>query len=306
MAVPSWLYNIESDHNDIIGYGVSSSLKEAKQNAMADITQYMSVSVESSTDISMSDINGKIQNSASASSKIKSKAILNGVKFIKVEQIGELWYIAAKYDNSPLDIKLKKLLPKDLKDEKQNSYLKKTPLFISLNKSIKRELDYRLIRKNNLWQLKYSDILLPINQDNFYKLFSNQSTNNLSIKANKKIYVPNNDMYFSVKNRKEGYISILYVEHNGKVGVLLANQKSSKDFRYPDLKSSDAFKISNPYKKSIQELYIAIYTKNRLNLDEFENVSENLLDESNYNFEKLISKLDKLNFSTFSIKIRER
>ena len=99
---------------------------------MADITQYISVSVESTTDISISDIDGNIQNSASATSKIKSKAILSGVEFIKVEQVGRLWYIAAKYDNSPLDIKLKKLLPLGLKDEKQNKYLKKTEMKISI------------------------------------------------------------------------------------------------------------------------------------------------------------------------------
>ena len=53
-------------------------------------------------------------------------------------------------------------------------------------------------------------------------------------------------------------------------------------------KSEDVFKIANPYKKTIQELYVAIYSKTPIHLHEFENVSKNLLDESNYNFDQLI------------------
>jgi len=38
-ASPSWLYKIEYDKkHDIIGYGISENLREAKKNAIADIT----------------------------------------------------------------------------------------------------------------------------------------------------------------------------------------------------------------------------------------------------------------------------
>ena len=110
---------------------------------------------------------------------------------------------------------------------------------------------------------------------------------------------------FKIKHKKSGYISILYVEYNGKVGTLLANYKSNKSFMYPDLKSEDLFKIANPYGKAIRELYIAIYSERPVKLNQFENISSDFLDESNYNFDKLISKLDNLEFSTFEIKIKE-
>ena len=111
-------------------------------------------------------------------------------------------------------------------------------------------------------------------------------------------------MNFIIKHKNKGYISILYVEHNGKVGVLLANKRSNKSFVYPKKDSQDIFKITNPYNKTIKELYVAIYSKKPIELYEFENVSENLLDESNYNFNKLIEKLNYLDISTFVIKIR--
>lgn len=306
LSNPSWLYNINNNNKyDIVGYGIADTLLKAKQNAISEITNTISVEVDTSVNISTSDTNGIVNQDASTNLKTKSQAILSGVKFIKVEQLNDMWYVAAKYDNSPIEIKLKKLLPSNLENEVQNCYLKNTPLISELNTQINKKLNYKIIRKDNLWQLKYRDILIPLNKQNFYKLFSNKSTNKLSIIPNQKIYKENDEMFFKINTEKDGYVSILYVEYNGKVGVLLANKKAKKTFLYPDLKSEDRFKIVNPYHRTIRELYIAIYSELPIDLYEFENVSDNLLDESNYNFDHLISKLNNLQFSTFEIKIRK-
>ncbi|RLA75783.1 MAG: hypothetical protein DRG78_20355 [Epsilonproteobacteria bacterium] len=305
-ANPSWLYNINpTDRNEIVGYGIDKKLSQAKQDAMSDIVKTISVKIESSLNISKSTSSGKYNKNISTNIKTETKAILTGIKFIKVEQINGLWYVASKYNNSPLEIKIKNLLPNNMQNEKQNKYLKNTELFKNINKEVKTNINYQIIRKDNLWQIKYNDIILPINQDNFYELFSNQKNSNLEIKANQSIYNENDEMYFNISNTKNGYISILYIEHNGKVGLLLSNKKSDKSFTYPDLKSEDTFKIANPYNKPIQELYIALYSKYKIDLSEFENVSDNLLDESNYNFDNLMVLLDKVNYSTFRIKIKK-
>ncbi|MBT5934567.1 LPP20 family lipoprotein [Sulfurimonas sp.] len=305
-ANPLWLYQIKHDKNcDIIGYGISKNLQEAKKNALADIANTLSVSVDTSFDMSTIDNNVNVKTNSSLSLKTNSKAVLSGVEFIKIEQKNSIWYVAAKYDNSPLDVKLKKLLPSNLQNETQNNYLKNTSLLKELNKELKAKLNYKVIRKNNLWQLKYKDILLPINIENFYKLFSNQNTNLISIKPNKNIYIENDDMFFNIAHKKNGFISILYVEHSGKVGLLLANKKSDKSFLFPNIKNEDSFKIVNPYNKSIKELYVALYSPTPIKLHKFENVDENLLDESNYNFDELISLLNEFKFSTYEIKIRK-
>jgi LPP20 lipoprotein len=303
-ASPAWMFNLEHDKNDIIGYGMDTSLSKAKQNAMMDITHSISVSVESNVDISTRDNNGKASSNSSVDSHTRSKAILSGVEFIKIEQNKGLWWVAAKYDNSPLEIKFRKALPKTLKDESQNRYLKNTPLGKSIDAELNYKLNYKVVRKDNLWQLKYKDILVPINQRNFYKLFSNQKTKTISMKANQKIYVKNDKMFFEIQHEKNGYISILYVEHNGKVGILLANKKSRKSFKYPDAKNEDVFTIANPYGKTIRELYVTIHSQEPISLHQFEDVSHNLLDDSNYAFEKLVSLLHRYNYSTYAIKIR--
>jgi len=306
LASPSWLYKIEHDKkHDIVGYGISGNLREAKKNAIADITNTLHVSVDSSLDMVNKDENGNLTQNTSTHLSTSSKAVLSGVEYIKVEKSGELWYVAAKYDNSSLDIKLKKLLPDNLQNEAQNKYLENTPLIKKLNKEFNVKLNYQIIRKDNLWQLKYRDILLPINMRNFYQLFSNQYSPKLSIKPNKNIYRENDNMFFYIKQKMIGYISVLYVEHNGKVGVLLLNKKSKKSFTFPNIKTEETFKIVNPYGKTIKELYVVLYSKIPIDLHKFENIDDNLLDESNYTFDKLLLKLNKYNFSTYEIKIRK-
>lgn len=304
-ATPSWLYNLKSNKNHVIGYGVHDDLSKAKQIAISEIANSLYVSVESDVDIATKTNNNSVDESASIELKTHSQAKLSGVEFIKVQELDNKWYVAAQYDNSALEIKLAKLLPKNLTNEIQNKYLKNTPLIQTLNKSLGKELNYKIVRKNNLWQLEYKDILLPIHQEDFYKLFSVQNTKELSILPNQKIYLPYDQMFFKINHKEKGYISILYVEHNGKVGVLMANKSSEKSFLFPEKTNKNSFTVANPYKKTIKELYIVLHSKEELNLHKFENVGASYLDESNYNFDKLTVLLNETEFATFEIKIRK-
>ncbi|MDF1882358.1 LPP20 family lipoprotein [Sulfurimonas sp. SAG-AH-194-C21] len=304
LASPEWMFKIEHEKTQIIGYGVGSTLREAKQSAMYDIINFISVNIKSKMAISSSDVNGKASNSSSANLSTSSQAQLSGVEFIKITQEGNLWYVGAVYDNSPFEVKFERLIGPQTKDEVQNTYLKKTTLICTLNNEMQASLNYSIIRQNNLWQLKYDKYLLALKQEDFYKLFSTQHSKSIHLSANKEVYKEKDEMYFNIQHKTPGFISILYVEHNGKVGVLLENYPSQHNFKYPDIKDEDMFKVSNPYKKTIYELYVAIYSKSSLNLQEFENIGDSYLDESSYNFDKLIKFLDKKSFSTYTIKIK--
>ena len=98
---------------------MSADLQKAKQGAILDITNSISVSVDSSVNISSSDINGRAKQNSSVNLHTRSKAILSGIEFVKAEKEGGIWYVGAKYDNSPLGVKLKKLLPDILKDDRK-------------------------------------------------------------------------------------------------------------------------------------------------------------------------------------------
>jgi len=50
-------------------------------------------------------------------------------------------------------------------------------------------------------------------------------------------------------------------------------------------------------------MYICVYSETKLDLREFENISDDLLDESNYNFDKLLDIIQNKKFSTIKLKI---
>ena len=304
-ASPIWFYTLKvSQKNEIIGYGVDQSYAKAKQQASASIVETISVEIDSSLNTSTSSTNGKVSKATSVNTSSSAHATLSGIKVIRSENIDNNWYVAVKYNNAPLAIKLKTLLPSNLKKSRQNSYLKNTALIKHINDVVNVDLNYEILRKDNLWQLQYQDILLPLTQDDIYQLFTNTKSNEISIVANKSVYKEKDIMEFKIEHAQPGYISILYVEHNGKVGVLLSNLKSKNHLTYPSPKSDDIFVVINPYNRPIKELYVALYSKRPIDLSSFENVTDTLLDQSNYNFDKLILNLDNISFSSYKIKIR--
>jgi hypothetical protein len=305
-AMPKWFLVLEpQSNNELIGYGVASSLELAKQNAMADIVKSISVNIHTQLDMTQSNIDGKHDKSISQTLKTQANATLSGVKTLQAENFDNLWYVALSYDNSPVQHKLKKLLPTVLKEQTQSAYLAQTDLFKTLNREIKTPLDYHIVRQNNFWQLQYGEIFLPLNQEEFYALFDNQTSQELNLKTNQTIYQPNDEMFFKLYSTSHtGYFSLLYVEHNGKVGVLFANQDAKKELRYPAKKSQEHFVVANPYGKTIEELYVLIYSNTPLDVRDFESVSHTYLDESNFNFDKLLAIMKHYQFATTKIKIR--
>lgn len=302
---PQWLYNIKTKfHNEIIGYGIDKSLEVAKQNAYTEIAQTISTQINTQTNIKKVSNQNSYNKDVSTNLQTNTKAQISGVEVVKIEQLNDIWYVALKYDNSPIEVKLKKLIKHNKLIEQQNKYLSQTPLFKILNKEV-GILNYKIIRKDNLWQIQYKDIVVPLSQYDYYRLFVNVSNKNITFKSNSSIYSINDEMSFEINSKSKGYISLLYVEHNGKVGVMFSNKYIKNEISYPNPKSGTKLQISNPYNKPIQELYIAIYSKKPIDLKEFENISDEHLDDSNYNFNKLLSILDNNIYSTIKIKIKD-
>jgi hypothetical protein len=305
-STPNWFgKNNNQDENIFIGYGTDKSLEKAKQNAIKDIVNSISTSVNSSVTNQKTQDGNKYSNQYKSTLKINSNATISGAKLIKSKKIDNIWYVKMLYNNSLIEDKFKEIIKPNTKNEKQNKYLANTELIKNLNSYLGKKLNYQLVRKNNIWNLRYKNHLEPLNQHTFYKLFSNQSNSNFIFKTNKKRYKEDDDMYFVVNTNKGGFLSLFSVEHNGKVGLILNNEYIKENFRLPSSDSEDIFYVTNPYNKSIKEMYIAIFSENEISLEMFENTSEYLLDETNYNFDKLIKLLDKYNFSSTIIKIKK-
>ena len=122
--------------------------------------------------------------------------------------------------------------------------------------------------------------------------FNEKQAKNSAKILGKKLF--GNKINFKVISKNKGYISILYVENNGKVGVILPNATIKQKLIYPSKKDEEALIAYNPYQKTISEMYVCIYSPTKLDLSEFENIDDDLLDESNYHFDKLLDIIQKI------------
>ncbi len=285
-ATPTWFYNVPSKSYEIVGYGIDEKLQTARDIAKAEISKTIMIKITSNSNVNKKSINGNYSKTHLSKIVTSTDATLQGIEILKEEYKDNKWYVSVIYDNRTLlqkiNIKYPSYSETNLKDIK----------------------NLKVVRNNNNWYLKINEDLYFLNTQNFTKIFLNKSANNLTFKSNKTIYNSQEQMQFKITSKDKGYISILYSEANGKVGIVLLNKNINKELIYPKQNDENQLITYNPTKNTIIELYICIYSKNKLDLRKFENISEHQLDESNYNFDKLLDTIKNKKVSTLKLKIR--
>lgn len=299
-AQPSWFYNIKTKNNEIIGYGVSNDLYEAKKYAIDEISKTLNLNIDSSYDIKKSykkDV--LVKKEISSNINIKSRNNLQDIYFRYVKKIDNQWYVAAVYDNSTLIQKVQsRLKNNNLRNEKQNFYLEKSPLIKSLNKELNYKLNFEIIRKNELWYLSYKNYLFHLEQNDFYELFYDYK-NDLIVSTNKITFEDNEQIKLTIQSKKDSFITIFNIQFDGKIGILMKNQKINNQ------KIIDEFKTINPYNKQIQEQFIAIESEKPIDLNNYTNIDMKLLNENDFKLAELLKLLNNYNYSSKTIKINK-
>lgn len=298
---PSWFYNLMNKNNEIIGYGASSDLYEAKKYAIDEISKTISLNINSQFDVQKiykkdfltnKDISSKIN--------IESNNNLSDINFIKAEIIDNIWYVAASYDNSTLIQKIDRHFTNhNLENESQNSYLSKSPLIKAINKELGFKLNYQLQRLNEVWYLSYKDKLWYLNQRDLAELLFFDYKGKLEINTNKITYDDNEQIEFNLYSKNPTFISILNIQYDGKVGLLVENKFIQEKSNIKE------FKTINPQSEQILEQFIIIGSDDKLNLSSFTKIENELLNINDFNIKKLLELLDTYDFASKTIKINK-
>jgi len=285
-ATPTWYGNISSKSYEIIGYGIDTDLQIARNIAKSEISKQISIKISSNSNIKKILINDDYQKSFKSNISTSTDATLQGIKILKEEYTDNKWYVGVIYDNRTLLQKINIKYPKYSSNDMKN--IKK------LN----------VIRKSNNWYIKIKNDLYILSNDNFINIFSNKKSKNIELISDKIIYNSYDKIHFEINSKNKGYVSILYSEASGKSAVILSNKTINHKIVYPKQNGQDELVAYNPSNNTIIEWYICIYSKKKLDLSEFENISANILDESNYNFDKLLDIIKHNEYVSTRIKIR--
>lgn len=300
---PEWFGHLKSKSFEIIGYGKAQDLDKAIIQAKKNIAEIIQTQITSGVEIKTTESSsGKINEMSDFYLKAKTDVVLNDLITLKQEKQEEIWYVALMYENLPIDRKFVKKISKfSLKSEKQNRYLSSTPLISSINVKLNLTLDLKVIRLNQLWYLNYNDILLPLNNFDFERLFIGSQSNLISLKTIPSNILKDGDRFaFKILPKASGFISIINVFENGEVFVILDNLKvtKNKEIIFPD-KNSSIELVSSLLEKKIStfDLYVILIDKEKIDLNRLQPTGDEInLEEKYFKFHEVIDIMDKYEF----------
>ena len=310
-AQPLWYLHLQSDSSSTyIGFGSSESEESAKQSALNDVASQISVNIDSSVSSSIKDENGQVNSVHENKSSQNTKASLSDYKLIKSELQDGKYYVAVAYENIPSIDKFAKKVQnsyQNLSDENQSTYIKNSAIAKELQKTLAKNIDFSLARKDKKWFIKYKDILQVLDSNDLGKFFTTIANPDLEINTNKKnnILYDGDKFYFKVKSAQSGFVSIVSVYEDGTVSTLMRNVpiSANKLQNIPD-KEFETIPEAGLQKNGEQtyDLHVAIFSPNKLTFDAFATADEKLISDEKYkNFDELIGFLDNKTFATLKV-----
>ena len=307
-AYPQWYKNRELQSAvkyEIIGYGQGKTIKEAESVAKEDIAQTLISKIDST----FTSISADAKSTNHSNLKITSKLNLQNVKSVKQEYMNNIFYIALKYKNLDLASRIKTTIGEiECTQNRANFYLSQTPLVKKLTASIGCELDFKLDRRNEAWYLKHKEYLFLLSEQEFEELYVSKTDDKFAFISNSKVLTDGDSFYFTFNSKQAGYITLLNVYENGIVTLLQPSLPINKTMHIPSKDSKNYFE-AGLVKENIDtyDLYVAIFTKEPLDMSRFEYASEDLAEsELAYKFDELIGLINRYNYSSILLRTKAK
>ena len=297
----SYLFFITLNATVYTGQGNGSTQSEAKQNALKDISEQISVSIDTETKQDKKLIDGKYSKDIVISTSQSSNTNIVGYELISMNFKDGIYTTKLQYENIPSLDKFAKKVPYSKKD---------------ILKSIKKDFGYslgmELIRKDKKWYIKYKDDMQILDNKDFARFFKTTPNENLIINTNKRnnILYEDDEFYFELTSSKKGYISILTVYEDGTVSVMMKNIKVEANTKenLPD-KDFEAIPQAGLLEKGKDtfDMYVAVLSPKKLILDQFAVADgEQVEDERYKNFDQLIEFLNDKKYITLKVVTKHR
>ncbi len=303
---PSWYMEqtLKTDTKyEIIGYGEGSNLDEAKANAKEDIAQKLSSNVQSSMSIISNDEGSK----SNANLNITTNINLVNLKTLKMQEVNSSYFVALKYENLDLAYRMKKSFG-DTKCENGdvNSYIKNTTIFQNITSAVGCELSIKLQRENSAWYLTYKEQMFLLNNSEFEQFYESINNQKYTFMANQKVLKDGDSFYFNLSSDEMVYVTLLDVYENGIVTLLQDSILIDKKLQIPSKDSQSYFEAGLVKEnQDTHDLYVAIFTKEPLDMSRFEYANEELASsELAYKFDQLINFIDKYEYATILLRTK--
>ena len=314
-SLPFWYFKLPLNQYEIIGYGSGSSLEEAKTNARNDIAKSILVHIKSVSIFyhTVTEKNKDFNQTKVVKSNIQeyTNIVLSEAKMIKSQKKDNKFYVALSYINLPLKDKVFR----EFKDYKLKHMNTKSIYYHSLFSEILKSKigyipHYDLIFKDGLYYLDIGNKLFVMQNSDLKLFFFNVSNPNIDFTVSSKSLKVNDFFHFNITSKKQGYLSLIEVDEEGRVIIHIDNKSVNKNqhLTYPDLKIYNGLEagIIN-ISHNIQEEYILAVCSEKINLSLFEHIdiSYNTNNQA-LRYPKLNALISNCDYSAIILKIKRR
>lgn len=309
---PSWFGTLPtSAAYEIIGYGEGVSLDEAKANAKSDIAKTIRSHIDSTFTTQTSVNHATLEHNASHSVRETSNLTLSDVEIVHSAQSGGRFYVALRYENLPLFIKLARKGGKSLCGE-PNPYLAQTFILKNLSAELNCSTSAEITREQNGWYLGHGEHRVVLNESDFEELMIEASNGSLRLSAAPSRVNVDEAYTLSLDALPfSGYLSLFDVYDDGRVVVMEKNIDLSRQLKrkllYPnDLRPEGELVggLNTPMKDAL-DLCVAVVSSKPLELSKFIPMGETTeKGERAYAVDRLLSLMKNNSFTTTVVTTR--
>jgi hypothetical protein len=217
------------------------------------------------------------------------------IQTIRSEKVGDTYFMARFFQN----------IPNKKCNEKQSLFMQKSIFVQQANSLTPCPYPYQFKRVNHQWYLNYLDVLQPLSQSDFLSFYIDISDNTLLLDVKRQDLIEDDRFFFSIKSKHSGFVSLLNIYENGEIGLLLENSYIVPNFilTFPDIKGDLELKASLLYKaKPTIDLYVLLFSKNKINLSNFNEQQSTLVKNKSYQFATLHQLMKNYRFTTTVIR----
>lgn len=273
---PAWFGSLKSNADyEIIGYGEGLTLDEAKTNAKSDIAKAIRSNINSSFTVQTSVSNSAVNHNAQSNISETSNLTITDAQLKKSEQTNGRFYVALRYENLPLIVKLAKRGGQSLCG-KPNAYLAQTSTLLNLSNDLNCTVSIDITRENDGWYLGRGEHRNSMNNADLRALMIETSMGTLRVKSNHTLVNEDETYILNLEGLPAtGYLSLFDVYDDGRVVLMESNiplsRLSKKKLLYPDDIRQDLQLAGGVLEtgRDTLDMYVALVSNEPLKLSSF-------------------------------------
>ncbi|KIM11895.1 MAG: hypothetical protein KU37_03295 [Sulfuricurvum sp. PC08-66] len=309
---PAWYAQSEfaSSGNIYYGYGEDADQARAIAKAKEQIANAMQSIIQSEISTDTQVKNDEVTKAARQKLVARTDVVLSNARTYKAERVEGVWYVVVMFEHIAIAQQAKRALAEVACDKAPNPYLVQTPLVQGIHKELACPHAFEVWRSNGMWYLKSGSFSALLGGEDFDKLFATTTSEVVTLTASHPKLYEDEVFSFTVKTSKRGYLSLLTIYEDGKVGVLFGNApiKPNQPMVFPDANSELELiaGLVEPNKPT-KDLYIALLTPTQIDVSRFEMISDGLIEaDSSFKMGEVIELMGQGDFATLLLRTYPR